>query len=157
MGNEFQFLMVFWGEEEPLYWVLVVSRVSCLSWVGASTTSMGKEFQSLMVVERKEEPLYWVLVVSRVSCLSWRCIVDVMGEGPVWLSGWGNVQVWRRCSSVGQPNASSMLLTLEVFLNRLRTKRAARLWTASILAMCVCEYGSQTDAAYSNSGRTKTL
>ena len=94
-----------------------------------------------------------------------------MGGGPVWLSGWGNVQghfgfcrastvykpVWRRCSSVGQPNASSMLLTLEVFLNRLRTKRAARLWTASILAMFFCEYGSQTDAAYSNSGRTKTL
>ena len=29
--------------------------------------------------------------------------------------------------------------------------------TASILAMFFCEYGSQTDAAYSNSGRTKTL
>ena len=60
--------------------------------VGASTTFMGNEFQSLLVFGRKEEPLYWVLVVSRVSCLSWRCIVDVMGEGPVWLSGWGNVQ-----------------------------------------------------------------
>ena len=27
----------------------------------------------------------------------------------------------------------------------------ARLWTASILAMFFCEYGSQTDAAYSKS------
>ena len=25
--------MFFWRKEEPLYWVLVVSRVSCLSWV----------------------------------------------------------------------------------------------------------------------------
>ena len=52
-----------------------------------------------------------------------------------------------RAYSVGQPNASSIWLTLEVFLNRLRTKRAARLWTASILAKFFCEYGSQTDAA----------
>ena len=33
MGNEFQSLVVFGRKEEPLYWVLVVSRVSCLSWV----------------------------------------------------------------------------------------------------------------------------
>ena len=33
MGNEFQSLMFFGRKEEPLYWVLVVSRVSCLSWV----------------------------------------------------------------------------------------------------------------------------
>ena len=33
MGNEFQSLMVLGRKEEPLYWVLVVSRVSCLSWV----------------------------------------------------------------------------------------------------------------------------
>ena len=33
MGIEFQSLMVFGRKEEPLYWVLVVSRVSCLSWV----------------------------------------------------------------------------------------------------------------------------
>ena len=50
-----------------------------------------------------------------------------------------------------------MLLTLKVFLNRLRTKCAAHLWTASILAMFFCEYRSQIDAAYSNSGWTKTL
>ena len=29
MGNEFQSLMVFGRKEEPLYWVLVVSRVNC--------------------------------------------------------------------------------------------------------------------------------
>ena len=56
MGNKFQSLVVLGRKEEPLYWVLAVSRVSCLSWVGVSTTSMGKEFQSLMVFGRKEEP-----------------------------------------------------------------------------------------------------
>ena len=33
MGSEFQSLMVLGRKEEPLYWVLVVSRVNCLSWV----------------------------------------------------------------------------------------------------------------------------
>ena len=59
--------------------------------MGASTTFMGNEFQSLMFFGRKEEPLYWILVVSGVRCLSW-VLVDVMGGGPVWLSGWSNVQ-----------------------------------------------------------------
>ena len=54
-----------------------------------------------------------------------------MGGGPVW-SGWGNVQGhFGFCraptvyNSIGQPNASSMLFTLKVFLNRLRTKDEA--------------------------------
>ena len=32
MGNGFQSLVVVERKEEPLYWVLVVSRVSCLAW-----------------------------------------------------------------------------------------------------------------------------
>ena len=66
MGCEFRSLVVLGRKEEPLYWVLVVSRVSCLSWVGASTTSMGNELQSLMDFGRKNKPLYWVQVDSRV-------------------------------------------------------------------------------------------
>ena len=36
MGKEFQSLMVSGRKEEPLYWVLVVSWVNCLSWVRRS-------------------------------------------------------------------------------------------------------------------------
>ena len=33
MGSEFQSLMVLGRKEEALYWLLVVSKVNCLSWV----------------------------------------------------------------------------------------------------------------------------
>ena len=83
---------------------------------------------------------------------------------PLWIFGrastvyWQvSLSQWRRCSSVGQPNRLALLLlTLEVFLSRLMTKRAARLWTASILAMFFCEYGSrQTQHTPTAAGRSR--
>ena len=79
------------------------------------------EFQSLMCFfGGGRRSLYTGFWWSAGWAVCHGCIVDVMEGGPVWLSGWGNVY-----NSIGQPNASSMLCTLKVFLNRLRTKDEA--------------------------------
>ena len=127
-----------------------------MSRVGASTTSIGNKFQSLMVLGRKVELLYWVLVVSTVSCLSWvRRWHDGRGISLAFRVGQcANVQghsefcralkVYKSgvvVPRVGQPNASGMLLTLEVFLNRSRTKRTAHTCTHTCpLTLCCVSF-----------------
>ena len=58
---------------------------------------------------------------------------------------------------VGHSRVWIMSETLEVFLNLLRTKRAALFWTFSIFSLSFLMWGSQTDDEYSRMGRTKVL
>ena len=56
-----------------------------------------------------------------------------------------SLEIWQRLSSVGQSNASSMLLTLQVFLYLLNMKWAAHHCAASVLLMFFWVWRSQTE------------
>ena len=151
MGNEFQSLYWFWGGRRSLCnaGVLVVTEQSELFvGMGASFGRDGRRTSGLAFrVGQCARPLWIFGRLQRQSTDSVQVsVASLLQRRPA-----QPLQaVQHRCCCCSDR-------TWGVPKPRLRTKCAARLWTASIFAMFFCEYGSQTDAAYSNSGRTKNL